>query len=88
MLDLEKFINHNEKYDLLVVISLVHYQFETIHPFLDGNGRIGRMIALLMMLEKKALTYPILYLSYFLKKNKLDYSEYLTKVRRTGDYES
>ena len=68
MSDLEKYINENDEYDPLVRAALIHYQFETIHPFLDGNGRIGRLLILLYLIQQKLLDQPILYVSYFLKK--------------------
>ena len=64
MSDLEKFIRQDEM-DVLLKTALVHYQFETIHPFLDGNGRIGRMLIVLMLLESGVLSQPTLYLSLF-----------------------
>jgi len=66
--DLERYINENDAYDPLIQIALIHYQFETIHPFLDGNGRIGRLLVLLYLIERKLLSKPVLYVSYFLKK--------------------
>ena len=67
--------------------ALVHYQFETIHPFLDGNGRIGRMLIPLYLMERGALTRPALYASLFLKRNQAEYYDRLALVRKTGDYE-
>ncbi len=84
---LEKYINESESYDVLIRTALIHYQFETIHPFLDGNGRIGRLLILLYLVEQKKLDKPILYVSYFLKKNQLEYYDRISEVRRTGDYE-
>ncbi len=84
---LEKYINENEKYDPLIRAALIHYQFETIHPFLDGNGRIGRMLILLYLMERKLLTKPVIYVSYFLKKNQLEYYDRISEVRRSGNYE-
>lgn len=60
MSDLEKFMNENEDYDALIRIALIHYQFETIHPFLDGNGRVGRLMILLYLMEQKLLSYPVI----------------------------
>lgn len=87
MSDLEKFMNENEDYDALIRIALIHYQFETIHPFLDGNGRVGRLIILLYLLEQKLLSLPVIYISYFLKKNQIEYYDRISEVRRTGNYE-
>ena len=67
--------------------ALIHYQFETIHPFLDGNGRIGRLLILLYFIEKSLLTKPVICVSYFLKKNQLEYYDRISEVRRTGNYE-
>lgn len=85
--ELEKFINESEEYDVLIRAALIHYQFETIHPFLDGNGRIGRLLILLYLTEQKLLSKPILYISYFLKKNQIEYYDRMTEVRRSGNYE-
>lgn len=88
MSDLEKYINvENETTDPLIRAALIHYQFETIHPFLDGNGRIGRLLITLFLLEKKVLSTPALYISYFLKRNRTEYYDRMTEVRRKGDYE-
>lgn len=87
MSDLDKFINEEDFLDPLVKIALVHYQFETIHPFLDGNGRVGRMLIVLYLIEKGILTHPILYISYYLKKNRVEYYDRLESVRNTGNYE-
>ena len=85
--DLEKYINDNENYDVLIRAALIHYQFETIHPFLDGNGRIGRLLITLYLIEKGALSTPALYISYFLKKNRVEYYDRMTEVRTKGNYE-
>ena len=87
MSDLEKFMNENEDYDALIRIALIHYQFETIHPFLDGNGRIGRLMILLYLMEQKLLSCPVIYISYFLKKNQIEYYDRISEVRRSGNYE-
>ena len=85
--ELEKYMNLDERYDVLVNAALIHYQFETIHPFLDGNGRIGRLLIVLFLLEKEVLHTPALYLSYYLKENRTEYYDRMTRVRETGDYE-
>lgn len=87
MSDLEKYMNEGEKYDPLIRIALIHYQFETIHPFLDGNGRIGRLMILLYLIDQKILSKPVIYISYFLKKNQIEYYDRISEVRRSGNYE-
>lgn len=85
--DLEKYMNAEDSLDPLVRAALIHYQFETIHPFLDGNGRVGRLLITLFLMEKKILTAPALYISYFLKRNRIEYYYRMTEVRRKGNYE-
>ncbi len=85
--DLERYMNEGDDYDPLIRIALIHYQFETIHPFLDGNGRIGRLLILLYLLEKGYISKPVLYISYFLKKNQIEYYDRMAEVRRSGNYE-
>lgn len=87
MSDLEKYINAEDKLDYLIKAALIHYQFETIHPFLDGNGRVGRLLIMLFLMENKVLTKPALYISYFLKKNRVEYYDRMTEVRNKGNYE-
>ena len=85
--DLEKYMNAEDNLDPLVRAALIHYQFETIHPFLDGNGRVGRLLITLFLMEKKIMTAPALYISYFLKRNRIEYYDRMTEVRRKGNYE-
>ena len=87
MSDLEKYMNGENSLDPLIQAALIHYQFETTHPFLDGNGRVGRLLITLFLMEKKILSTPSLYISYFLKMNRIEYYDRMTQVRKTGDYE-
>lgn len=87
MSDLEKYINEIDETNPLIKIALIHYQFETIHPFLDGNGRIGRLMINLFLKEYSLLSYPTLYISYYLKRNRIEYYDRLTEVREKGNYE-
>ena len=84
---LEEFIHAEDELDPLVKISLIHYQFETIHPFLDGNGRVGRLLISLLLKQYRVLSYDTLYLSYYLKKNRSEYYDRLNYVRTKDDYE-
>jgi len=84
--DLEKYL-YDGKLPNLVKVALVHYQFETIHPFLDGNGRIGRLLITFYLISNEILKYPTMYLSLYLKKLKIDYYDLLMDVRIRGSYE-
>ncbi|MFQ6739100.1 MAG: Fic family protein [Alphaproteobacteria bacterium] len=87
--DWEIFMNDDEdNIPVLLKAALMHVQFETIHPFLDGNGRTGRLLITLFLCVKGALKSPFLYLSLFFKKNRDLYYEMLSNVRKTGDWES
>ncbi len=86
--DLEKFLHEpKEKVPVLVKAALAHVQFETIHPFLDGNGRLGRLLITLLLCNEGVLTEPILYLSLYFKTHRNEYYERLGAVRTHGDWE-
>ena len=85
--ELELFLHKDSELPLLINCALVHYQFETIHPFLDGNGRLGRLLITFYLYWKGALQYPLLYLSYYLKIHRQEYYDRLSLVRERGDYE-
>ncbi len=89
MADLERFL-HDEPAGLPAVIraGLAHVQFETIHPFLDGNGRVGRLLVTLLMCEYGLLSKPLLYLSLYFKQHRAQYYQLLDQVRRDGDWEA
>jgi Fic family protein len=84
---LEKYMNSDDSIDALIRAALIHYQFETIHPFLDGNGRVGRLLNTLFLMQKGVLSAPALYTSYFLKRNQVEYYDRMTEVRDKGNYE-
>jgi len=88
MSELEKYINEPSELPSLIRAGLVHVQFETIHPFLDGNGRIGRLLIVLMLIDNGLLHLPILYPSYYFKKHHMEYYQVLDRVRTHGDFES
>lgn len=85
--DLERYIHEDSTISNLIKIALIHYQFETIHPFLDGNGRMGRLLIILYLREQGLIEYPVLYLSYFFKKNRKRYYELLNNIRIRGEFE-
>lgn len=86
--NLETFLHNKTVYPVLIRVALAHVQFETIHPFLDGNGRLGRLLITLMLCEEDILKKPILYLSLYLKENRARYYELLQAVREKGDWEA
>ncbi len=88
MTNLEKYINQDDEIDDLIRLAVIHYQFESIHPFYDGNGRTGRVINILYLVLKGLLDSPILYLSKFINKNKHDYYVNLQLVRDKNDWDS
>ena len=90
MSNLENYINEDSMHDIdpLIKMAIIHYQFESIHPFYDGNGRTGRIINILYLLQKKLLDIPVLYLSKYIIENKTDYYQLLQGVRTENDWES
>ena len=88
MAALERFLNGEDDLPVLVRAALAHVQFETIHPFLDGNGRVGRLLIALLLYEAGVLRQPLLYLSLFFKEHRILYYELLNRVRLDGDWES
>ena len=85
--NLEKFLHDHESLPVLIQCGLIHAQFETIHPFLDGNGRVGRLLITFLLCEREVLRRPLLYLSYFLKARKAEYYDRLMAIRNSGDWE-
>lgn len=84
---LETFLHQEDDLPLLVKIGLAHAQFETIHPFLDGNGRVGRLLITFLLCERGALHKPVLYLSHYFKRHRQEYYDRLQAVRESGDWE-
>ena len=87
MSELEKFIHQKDEIPPLIKIALIHAQFETIHPFLDGNGRVGRLLITFYLYCKKILSHPLLYLSVYLKKNRSRYYDLLMEIREQDRWE-
>lgn len=85
--NLERFLHDRASLPLTIQCALVHAQFETIHPFLDGNGRLGRLLVSLLLHERSVLKQPLLYISLFLKANRIEYYERLMDVRVNGNWE-
>ena len=89
MADLERFLHaRGDGLPTLIRIGLAHVQLETIHPFLDGNGRVGRLLITLLLCDSGILRDPLLYLSLYLKQNRSKYYDLLNEVRLTGDWEA
>lgn len=86
--NLEKFLHNLQPMPTLIKVGLAHAQFETIHPFLDGNGRTGRLLITFLLCEQNILQRPLLYISYFFKKYRSEYYEHLQSVRDSGNWES
>lgn len=84
--DLEHYIAHPTGMPVLVELALIHYQFETIHPFLDGNGRLGRLLINLLLCERGCLTQPLLFLSSYLERNRDAYMDHLLRVSQRGEW--
>lgn len=87
MSDLEKYMNSDDDLDPLIRAALIHYQFETVHPFLDGNGRVGRLLITLFLMQMNVLSNPALYISCYLKQNRIEYYDRMTEVRKNGSFE-
>lgn len=85
--NLERFLHDSEGLDPLIVCALAHAQFETIHPFLDGNGRVGRLLITFLLCHEKVLQRPVLYLSHYLKQHRGTYYDRLMAIRNEGDWE-
>ncbi len=85
--DFEGFLHADSSYPTLIEVGLAHAQFETIHPFLDGNGRVGRLLNILLLVHRGVLRQPLLYLSYFFKLHRTEYYDRLMAVRLSGDWE-
>jgi Fic family protein len=85
---LEKYLHAQSKFPPLIKLALVHYQFEAIHPFLDGNGRIGRLLTTLILCAQKLLPQPLLYLSAYFEQHREEYYEYLLGISLGGDWEN
>ena len=85
--DLETFLHRKDPMPPLILCGLAHAQFETIHPFLDGNGRVGRLLITFLLCQREILQRPLLYLSHYLKRHRSEYYERLTAIRERGDWE-
>lgn len=85
--NLEQYLHSDTHLPLLIKIGIAHAQFETIHPFLDGNGRVGRLLVTFLLCEQNVLVKPVLYLSHYFKKHRQEYYDRLQAVRDAGDWE-
>jgi Fic family protein len=85
--ELEKFLHSDSQLPMLIRIGLAHVQFETIHPFLDGNGRVGRLLIAFLLCEQEVLRKPVLYLSHYFKKHRQEYYDQLQSIRDRGTWE-
>lgn len=85
--ELESFLHSGSDLPVLIQVGLAHAQFETIHPFLDGNGRVGRLLITFLLTERQRLARPVLYLSHYFKRNRVEYYERLQAVRDLGEWE-
>ena len=85
--NLEKYLHAPSPWPNLIDLAMVHAQFETIHPFLDGNGRVGRLLVTFMLVQRQVLRQPLLYLSYYLRLHRTEYYDRLMAIREQGDWE-
>lgn len=85
---MEEFLHKEDSLPLLIKIGLAHAQFETIHPFLDGNGRVGRLLITFLLCERQVLPKPVLYLSHFFRRHRQSHYDHLQAVRDSGAFES
>jgi len=88
MRNLERFIQQPDRIPLLIKAALIHAQFESVHPYLDGNGRMGRLLITFFLYYKGMLSKPLLYLSFYLKKHQQEYYRILNDIRYSGDWET
>jgi cell filamentation protein, protein adenylyltransferase len=85
--DFERFLHKEKQLPPLIHVGLAHAQFETIHPFMDGNGRVGRLLITFLLAHRGALHRPLLYLSHYLRRNRAEYYDRLMAIRMRGDWE-
>ena len=86
--DLEQFMQRESRFPTLVDVAIAHYQFETVHPFKDGNGRVGRLLVVLMLPSEGLLHYPPLCLSSYIQRHRSEYANLLLAVSEEGDWDS